>query len=209
MLWPVPIGGLSYTAGEQTGVTSASGEFQYENGDFVEFRLGGTVLGSSRVASELSLFDLRSGFQLRDARKIVAALDDPDSPFTAAANVIRLLYSLDDDENLVNGITVDVTVSDLLESRSLNFQRDARDFAYSEEVQAFLGEASRTLVPLEVGLADQYRAADVLLSDDRVTVGRKLRIEQQARTEGDGLSLASTTEYDYDAPGKPDHRRTV
>lgn len=204
VLWPVPIGGLSYSTPTESGTTNAAGEFQYQINDTIEFRLGDTVLGTStrntRVSNQISLFDLQSAPLLSDIREIIAALDDLDAPFTAAANLIRTLYSLDDDQNLDNGINVSADVSDLFASVALDFNREPTRFAYAGNVQTLLSAADRTLMPLEVSLAHQYQAANELLVEEGVTLARLRRVEQTLGS-GDVIEGLDNTQYDYDALG--------
>lgn len=85
------VAGLDYTcsASGKTGVTNAQGEFTCNEGDNVEFSLGGYVLGSATAANGVvtpyTLF--------------------PDSE-EAAVNVAQLLQTIDEDGDPTNGITI-------------------------------------------------------------------------------------------------------
>jgi hypothetical protein len=200
-LFPVPIAGLTYSTSTQSGTTGASGQFQYLDGESVEFRLGNTVLGTADAASLLSLFDLQAAEPLSEVSDILTALENPSAPFTAAVNIIRLLYSLDGDQDLSNGIGIDADLTTTLDAVSLDFQETPTRFAYDGSVQDLLASADRRLMPLEVSLAHQYQSASVVLTEDGVTVGRRVREGDIVALSSDVLGLVSNTEYTYDALG--------
>lgn len=199
-LSPVPVSGLNYSTPTESETTDASGEFRYNAGDIVEFRLGDTVLGSVRAAREISLFELQAAQPLHEVRAILAALADPDSSFTAATNLVRLLYTLDDDQSLENGVTISADVAALFSSVALNFNRTPARFAYSQNVQNLLGAANRRLMPLEVSLAHQYEAAGILLIVDGVAVARIARSETTS-ADGDVITVLDSTTFTYDELG--------
>ena len=106
VITPVPVGGLSFSTPSSSGATSPTGEFAYREGELITIGLGATELGTVEASPDLSVFDLRRGVALTDVRMIVNALGAPESTFTAAVNVLRLMYSLDDDQDPDTGINV-------------------------------------------------------------------------------------------------------
>lgn len=81
--------GLSYTTSSGvTGTTTAAGEFDFNPGDTVTFRLGALVLGELPAKELLTPIDLAGNSQ--------AYLE----------NLLVILQSLDDDGNPDNGITI-------------------------------------------------------------------------------------------------------
>jgi len=194
---PVPIRGLAYTSGDQTGTTNESGEFSYRVGENIEFRLGDTVLGSARGASGLSLFDLQGAQRLVNVEEIVDTLDNSSSPYTASVNLVRLLYSLDADQDWSNGITIDTSVADAFASISLSFGLLPRRFAYSSDLQTVLESAGRSLTPLVSSLGHQYERAGINLRENGIELGRRTEAELIEGTEGSSGRL----EFTYDTLG--------
>lgn len=89
--------GLSYTCSSgATGVTNSDGEYTCNEGDTVEFSLGEYILGSATASSGV----------------ISPEILYPSNP-EAALDVAQLLQTLDDDNDLSNGITVPNGYADL------------------------------------------------------------------------------------------------
>ncbi|WP_227657509.1 putative Ig domain-containing protein [Candidatus Magnetaquicoccus inordinatus] len=90
-----PVQGIEYQTATQTGITGTGGSFSYATGETVTFSLGNIVLGSV-VAGE-----------------VVTPLNLTDGNMTAAGNILRLLQTLDSDQNPDNGITISQATLDL------------------------------------------------------------------------------------------------
>ncbi|MBF0263624.1 MAG: tandem-95 repeat protein, partial [Magnetococcales bacterium] len=84
-----PVGGVTYTAGSVTGITSSTGSYSYKPGDIVVFRIGDIVLGSSQGQNYVTPVDLAPG-----------------KSSNAIVNILRLLQTLDSDGNPNNGIQI-------------------------------------------------------------------------------------------------------
>lgn len=91
-----PTAGLVYETPTLRGVTTASGEFRYRPGETVSFRVGALTLGAASGGAVLTPLEITG--QPRT--------DHPD-----VLRVVRLLLTLDDDENPANGITVDAATA--------------------------------------------------------------------------------------------------
>ncbi|MDT8990024.1 hypothetical protein RQP54_04040 [Curvibacter sp. APW13] len=74
------------------GNTDAAGRYQYREGDTVTFRIGGLVLGSGPAKGTVTPIDLVGG---------ASSINDPE-----VVKILRLLQSLDSDNNPANGITI-------------------------------------------------------------------------------------------------------
>ncbi|MBD3655940.1 hypothetical protein [Marinobacter sp.] len=84
-----PVGGLEYeTTSGLSGLTNDAGEFTYQEGETVSFRIGAFNIGSSAGADVVSPFTLTANDQAK------------------AANIARFLQTLDDDGVPGNGITI-------------------------------------------------------------------------------------------------------
>src|SRR5262249_22449547 len=53
-----PVEGLTFVSGAQTGVTNASGQFKFETGGTVHFKLGSVVLGQAQAKAIMTPLDL-------------------------------------------------------------------------------------------------------------------------------------------------------
>ena len=108
------VSGLVYRSDSHDGVTSSAGEFDYRPGEQIEFYLGDIKLGETRAANELSLVELPMRNDAVNER--------------AAVNLLRLLYTLDEDANADNGIAISTAVSELARLRAMNFDLAPESF---------------------------------------------------------------------------------
>ena len=83
--------GLSFTSGDQTGVTDAQGRFTYEVGDEVAFAVGAVTIGSAAGAAVITPLDL---------------VADATSTTQAVQNIGRFLMLMDSDGDPSNGISI-------------------------------------------------------------------------------------------------------
>ncbi|WBY01551.1 hypothetical protein PE066_19135 [Ramlibacter tataouinensis] len=87
-----PIGGVEYiTSGGYRGFTDANGNYNYNEGETVEFRIGGISLGTVTATGTVTPIQL-AGSGAGAANKVI--------------NLLVLLQSLDADGNPANGITI-------------------------------------------------------------------------------------------------------
>ena len=86
-----PVAGLSYTTGTASGVTDTEGGFTYRDGESVVFSIGNLALPAVAGAGLVTPLD-------------VAASDDITDPMVI--NIVRLLQSLDEDNDPENGILI-------------------------------------------------------------------------------------------------------
>jgi len=149
------VSGLSYvTSSGITGVTDATGAFEYATGDTVTFSIGDVVIGEATGASLLTPVSLVPG-----------ATDETD---TTVTNIARFLQSLDDDGDPNNGIMIDADVAiaaagQSLDFSSANFDTDAgilvealRDAAYGAGDTGTLVDAATAQAHLLGSLLCQY-----------------------------------------------------
>ncbi len=91
------VSGLTYTSGDESGVTDANGRFTYEVGQTVTFSIGGVAIGSGAGKTVMTPVDLISGGSTNT---------------TAVQNIVRFLIMLDEDGNLDNGISIAASVQE-------------------------------------------------------------------------------------------------
>lgn len=95
-----PIEGISFSSGSIEGITEANGGFLYEEGNIVTFSLGGIVFGELTGQELVTLIDL-VGAGITDIR---------------VQNINRLLFALDTDNDINNGIQISAAVQAIAEN---------------------------------------------------------------------------------------------
>jgi hypothetical protein len=116
-----PVAGLAYLSGSTSGTTDAAGNFQYEVGSTVTFRVGGVTLGTVTPKAVITPVDLVTG-----------ATDETNATVT---NIAKFLQTIDDDNNTANGITISSAAATAAQNLTLNF---------AQSTVAFEGDASVT-----------------------------------------------------------------
>lgn len=139
--------GVEYTAGSMTGVTSASGGFEYRGGATVEFRVGDIILGQATAAPRLTPVQL------------VAGATDETNP--TVTNIARFLQTLDSDGDPANGLKVQPKVLAAAVGQTMNFAQSTADFGADPNVAAVL--AALNVGPLVSAAAAQNHLRSTLL----------------------------------------------
>ncbi|MBF0185910.1 MAG: putative Ig domain-containing protein, partial [Magnetococcales bacterium] len=122
--------GLTYTSTSAngtvsyTGLTDANGGFRFNAGDSVSFSLGGISFGKTTAGSVITPATLAGS-----------------SNVATITNMLRLLQTLDTDDNPENGITISQAVRDAAAGKSLDFTLSADNFANSTAVKSYLTAA--------------------------------------------------------------------
>lgn len=111
------IEGLGYVSGEVTGITDASGTFEYESGQNITFTIGDILIGVSGSGDTLTLADLAE----------TGAIE---------TNLSRFLEVLDDDDNPENGILIIAAVRELAAGESIDFDQSTTAFVDDGNVQS-------------------------------------------------------------------------
>jgi len=102
-----PVEGLRYETPTQSGLTNEFGEFIYLEGESITFHLGGTQLGVTQGASQITPFSLYGIKALTSEFEISEALiGDNVNSFDRALNTATLLQTFDTDGNPENGINL-------------------------------------------------------------------------------------------------------
>jgi len=116
--------GVEYqTSSGESGVTNEHGQFNYQSGDRVEFRIGQLVLGSTEVGEDglVTPVDLteENSYTSSELRQVTLerGLSSP------SRLMLRLMQSMDEDKNPANGIKISDTVrAELEQAAPLNLQ---------------------------------------------------------------------------------------
>ena len=131
--------GLTYTTATQSGVTDASGTFQYQAGESVVFSIGTFQLGeSATAAAEMTPLDLISGAVLPTTFNELLRLalpgrqSEPDAvAFRKLSNLLVLLQALDSDKDASNGITIADGMGAIIDSVTIDITMNFDDFKRS------------------------------------------------------------------------------
>ncbi|MBP4047729.1 cytochrome c peroxidase [Chromobacterium violaceum] len=156
------VSGLDYETPTRAGKTTAAGEFLYQAGETVAFRIGKLEIGAAAGAQVLTPLSL-------------AGAQDAGDP--AALKIARLLLTLDQDDNPANGIQIDPA--------------DAARFRQPQKL-ADIDDAQALLDRLGIGrslVSAEYAQAHLQLSLAALDPKRPARF--QARGAADGHPLAS------------------
>ena len=126
-----PVQGLVYSTATQNGTTDATGLFSYRSGETVSFSLYGQPLLSAPGFKALTPFDIAAGSF------------NPNY----SINLIRLLMTIDEDNNASNGIKLPAYSSPF----RVNFDQTVFAFESDANVIAFLASAAagRSLVSVQ------------------------------------------------------------
>lgn len=106
--------GLTYNTSTKNGITTSQGKFIYRSGEKITFKIGDILLGTATARSYITPVQLfNDSINYSDNRVV---------------NIVRLLLTLDEDNNSSNGIKINTTVNDLLLNKNTNFSLNSSDF---------------------------------------------------------------------------------
>lgn len=169
-----PVGGLEYlrsNKGTELYLTNDNGEFRYQEGETVTFKIGQLTLGSAKGGATISPRDIASE--------------------AGSINVARVLQTLDDDGDPTNGITISADVRNKAAKvatprnigETLNLDDIADDITNlssdenltlisAEQAEAHLDETLSSISGLEVASCSDEGAEQLSVSDfDGLTLG--------------------------------------
>ncbi|MBF0416734.1 MAG: tandem-95 repeat protein, partial [Magnetococcales bacterium] len=112
-----PVGGVTYTSGSMTGVTTSSGGYAYKPGDIVVFKIGDIVLGSSQGQSYVTPVDLA-----------------PSKNSNTIVNILRLLQTLDSDGNPNNGIQISEQAQEAAKGVTVDINASIEEFGSNNQL---------------------------------------------------------------------------
>lgn len=137
---------------EPDAVTDVEGKFEYQEGDTVTFSIGALTFPEVVASGTVTPLD-------------IAQTTSPTDP--EAANMLRLLQTLDDDGDPSNGITITETTKDV--ATPVDFDLPIAEFASSDAVQDLIEESDIPATEL-VSVADAVEHFEDTLEDEGVTV---------------------------------------
>lgn len=134
-----PIKGVEYSCGSLRDVTNKNGEFFCLKNTIVTFKIGGVILGSTFLENNKTAF-------ITPAK--LYKLDNANITDIRLINFIRLVQSLDSDDNVSNGIDINKSVRETLKNVNL----DISDKNITRiELEKVVKKVGKTLIP-------QYKA---------------------------------------------------
>jgi len=142
VLVDAPIEGVSYQSTSNSGLTDATGTYQYTDGEVITFSIGNLILGS-----------------INQGKGVVTPLDLGNSQ--TAINIARFLQSIDVDADPNNGITITPSMQTALAdlSVSLDFNQASVDFSADTVLATVLGLIAPTTLS---GTADLRTEQDTI-----------------------------------------------
>lgn len=118
--------GIFYVSGSVSGYTDATGAFSYEIGNSVSFYIGDVELGSALGESVITPIELVPGATDTSTPRVV--------------NILRFLQTLDDDDDVSNGIQITQAIRDIAVNLTINFDLSVVDFENNGAIQVAIGE---------------------------------------------------------------------
>ncbi|MEJ2680682.1 MAG: hypothetical protein P8144_04135 [Gammaproteobacteria bacterium] len=155
--------GLQYSSNSTSGTTDATGAFDYVANETIHFSIGGIEIGSAQGSALITPLTLAGDG---------ASASDP-----YVLNVLRFLQTLDDDNNLSNGIQITETVRNLAEGLSLNFDTTTSEFEQNTAVIAALDTLTAATNAGSRNIVDATEAAEhfaATLSDIEIEIDGNL-----------------------------------
>lgn len=114
------VANLRYVTDSQQAYTDEQGYFDYLEGETVKFYLGNIYLGESAGKAIVTPLDLLT--------------TDSDISSTAVLNAIQLLQSLDENQDVSDGIKIPQAIHNLASGMSIDFNDSASSFSQDEDV---------------------------------------------------------------------------
>jgi len=137
------IEGIKYISGKYSGYTDINGQFKYDKDVGVTFYIGDESTGIPMGTGVKPKQD-----PYNKERKIITLFDlegSQDENSSRVVNMGRFLQTLDADEDISNGITIDKVTKDsiaLLGLKDLDFSIDTKEFEKKEKLQELLEDLS-------------------------------------------------------------------
>lgn len=175
-----PVGGLEYQRsgkGTTTYLTNDNGQFQYQDGETVTFKIGQFTLGSAQGGATISPRDIA-----QDA---------------GAISVARVLQTLDEDGDPTNGITISADVrsnaAEAVTPRNIGETQNLDEGDIAAEITSLSSKPGVTLVPAEQAEAHLEETLSSI-SGSEVTSCSDEEAEQLSASDFDGLTLGMIAE---------------
>ncbi len=190
------VAGLEYETATKAGRTGPQGQFDFEPGETITFRLGNTELGSAPAAERMSPVDLIENVKVpRTTDELVRAVySEYRSREAQLFNLILFLQTLDADGDLANGIQIPDEVITLMAGVQIDFDLNTEDFAEHAPFRRLLFDGSQ--VGLWDGIKPPIRHVGKAIDAFHGYAGIQHQFEYRARMQGD-QDADGTPEYEH------------
>lgn len=121
------VGNIEFETETQSGITNDAGEFEYQEGEQVTFSIGELVFPATDAQATVTPVEILGA----------SSVDDD-----AVVNMVRLLLSLDVDQDPSNGIGIPETAADVATS-DIDFYVTVEEFENNASVQSFVTNAGQ------------------------------------------------------------------
>lgn len=143
--------GLHYETATMSGTTNAAGEFNFNAGEMITFRLGGLALPEVQAANIVTPLTLFGAEDTNDTRVV---------------NLSRLLQSLDNDGNVNNGISLPTAADTAIYDGSVDFSSPAFD----TQAQTLLADIGTASILVDAATATSH-LTQTLVDNDIISTG--------------------------------------
>lgn len=218
------IGGLGYTTKTQSGVTSLTGEYQYNKGETITFSLGGSEIATVAAKPNYDLFDLldtdstlpKTALDLRTQLRafdgfrtelLPTRLDANEriggqaSGIHLASNKVRVLLAVDEDHDLSNGINaIAGDWHNRLAEQTLDFNKPLDEFKSHRTNLALKQIQHEFELPMPYDFSYPvvalYASKNIAISGKTITASNENNYDQyQYQKNDDGRVESSTILY--------------
>ena len=118
------VSGIDYTSPSFSGTTNALGQFSYQDNDIITFKIGDIVLGSTIGNDLVSPLDLAQTENGINTTKLI--------------NLLRLLQTLDEDNDTSNGISITPETHQAAIGVTIDFNLSLTSFESNADLGVFL-----------------------------------------------------------------------
>ena len=132
-----PVKGLSYRTNSASGETNESGIFRYVPGEEITFSYAGVDLGTALATDLMTPWDL-------------VKQDDLEIAELALINMLRLLQSLDSNEDHSDGIQLFVLTEIIKNVGSINFHQGLQAFEEDYNLSLYLTNIAYSIIEIDV-----------------------------------------------------------
>jgi hypothetical protein len=190
-----PVAGLRYKTDTQEGLTNALGEYEYIEGEMVQFSIGGIELGQALASEQTTPFSLFGIIPPSNEARIAEALSDSTyvRSLDKALNVALLLQNLDSDGDPDNGIDIADADTELADS-TLNIQ--------SFKAANFLTQANISALKARLELSTPTRTLSQAAEHLYSSLDVEVEAAQVQSFSSTNVSQKQNTLYQYDDQGR-------
>jgi hypothetical protein len=152
--------GISYRSGKISGITTADGKFQYDNtpqstyNTDISFSIGNIKLGTIQTK------DINADKKLFPSE--ILNLDRNNTSDEKLIAMIRLLQTLDEDDDPTNGITISSQTNNKLEQSSIDFNTDINITNINDKIESIFSK--QLILPTQARLHYENSINEVLIN---------------------------------------------